>query len=214
MSERHKRMRHVGFFIFFGLTFLMLAMYYEHPTLSQLNLGVQKHIYDYAEGAYFLFFSRMTHLGSTSLYTILCILLIVAFLATKHYLGMAFVPLNLIGSALLNTWLKNIYLKPRPSVDHLVQASSYSFPSGHAMNGLVFYGLLSFLLNELIENIWAKGVTWLLSSTLILFIGLSRVYLGVHYPIDILGGYLAGSAWLALVLFIYSLLKEKFSLSL
>lgn len=105
-----------------------------------------------------------------------------------------------------NVLLKKMFTRPRPDVSgHLVQASGFSFPSGHAMGSILFYGTLILILPKLIKNKTMRVSLQTILGLLILLIGTSRVYLGVHYPTDILGGWLIGMTWL---LFSYPLFKK------
>ncbi|WP_025719100.1 phosphatase PAP2 family protein [Paenibacillus sp. 1-18] len=97
----------------------------------------------------------------------------------------------------LNTLIKEILQRERPALQHLVEAGGYSFPSGHAMISMGFYGTI-FAIWAIERQIRNRSLflPCFLGSLLILLIGLSRVYLGVHFPTDIAGGYLAGIIWL------------------
>lgn len=102
----------------------------------------------------------------------------------------------LIGSGVLNQTLKHIFERVRPDILPVIHAGGYSFPSGHAMGAICFYGILAYFAGLGLRN---KLLRWLLMLTAgfyILLIGLSRVYLGVHYPTDVLAGYAAGAVWL------------------
>ena len=94
-----------------------------------------------------------------------------------------FFALTMAISPLISNTLKNIIREPRPNINPLVMEKSFSFPSGHALNSMVFYLLLIYFLE--IRN---KYLAW----GIILLIGISRIYLRVHYPTDVLGGYLIG----------------------
>src|SRR5262245_27457641 len=102
------------------------------------------------------------------------------------------------GAGLLNQILKLTFQRVRPSLlpgpFHL---TSYSFPSGHAMGSIVCYGMLAFVAIRIMRNRSSQGLLALAALLLVLGVGLSRVYFGVHYPTDVLGGYLAGAIWLA-----------------
>ena len=100
------------------------------------------------------------------------------------------------GSILLNNVLKLYFDRPRPEVfDRLTHTASSSFPSGHAMSATVVYGTVGYLLARLHKRPWARAVTLLLAVTMILLICFSRLYLGVHYPSDVLAGIVIGLAW-------------------
>lgn len=101
-------------------------------------------------------------------------------------------------AGILNPLIKLLVMRDRPSLQHLVVETTYSFPSGHAATSMILYGTLIFLMPSLIKTReWAWMIQVLL-GLLILSIGASRVYLGVHYPSDILGGYSLSLFWLCL----------------
>ena len=103
----------------------------------------------------------------------------------------------LIGGALLSFLLKNLFQRARPDLWQVVAASGYSFPSGHAMVSLCFYGMAAFLVMREISSWRWRMAVLMLAAVVSLAIGISRIYLGVHYPSDVLAGYAAGSTWLA-----------------
>lgn len=108
-----------------------------------------------------------------------------------------FMALNIICSVILNNAIKFIILRPRPLEENrLIHASGYSFPSGHAMNGIVFYGFLVYLLYKMIKNKPLKYSLMILINIVVFLVGLSRIYLGVHYTSDVIAGYLFGFAYL------------------
>ncbi len=105
----------------------------------------------------------------------------------------------LIGSVIINTILKLIFARPRPEVfPPLAVEHSYSFPSGHTSTAMAFYGLLAVLLWRAHHRGWA-----LLSGGWVLAVAFSRVYLGAHYPSDVLGSLTLGVIWLFAVLIVH-----------
>ena len=141
----------------------------------------------------------LTALGGVSVLTLVTTL-VTFYLAASRRVGLAlFVAMSTIGGAIGGTVLKALFLRPRPSiVPHLVDVDSLSFPSGHALNSAVIYLTLGALLARAearrTVRIYVIGVAILLT----MLIGISRVYLGVHYPSDVLAGWCAGAAWAAL----------------
>jgi undecaprenyl-diphosphatase len=104
----------------------------------------------------------------------------------------------LLGGEALNAFLKRLIQRPRPLHSAIASTQSWSFPSGHAMESLIAYGMLAYMLFVL--GLWShrRRVDIALAATLlILLIGWSRIYLGVHYVSDVIGGYMGGSIWLA-----------------
>lgn len=114
--------------------------------------------------------------------------------------------INLIASYLINHVLKLIIRRPRPNVLRLANEKFYSFPSGHMTVSVAFYGLLIYLVYRFVDNKCLKWILITLLSILIVLIGISRIYLGVHYFTDIVGGIVIGSAYL--IVFINLFVKK------
>lgn len=103
---------------------------------------------------------------------------------------------NLIISTLLNQILKYIIQRPRPTEFRLIDESGYSFPSGHSMISAAFYGFFIYLIYKNVKNKYLKWGLVTLLSLLIILIGISRIYLGVHYTSDVLAGFLISISYL------------------
>ena len=109
----------------------------------------------------------------------------------------AFLLLTTIGGGLVDTAVKILVNRPRPEVDHPIQtAFGKSFPSGHAMSSLVCYGALLVLFLPALQRGLHRRIAVVATSLLILAIGGSRLFLGVHFVSDVIGGYVLGAAWL------------------
>jgi membrane-associated phospholipid phosphatase len=102
-----------------------------------------------------------------------------------------------VGGGILNQALKRIVQRPRPLHSSILSSASWSFPSGHAMESLIGYGMLAYLLLLLPEARAWRPVVVIGAASLILAIGFTRLYLGVHYFSDVVGGYAAGGIWLS-----------------
>ncbi|KEO84160.1 phosphatase PAP2 family protein [Tumebacillus flagellatus] len=113
------------------------------------------------------------------------------------------------GAAALNQLLKMIFHRPRPDLHRLIEITGYSFPSGHSMSAFAMYGVLTFLLWRHVPTRWGRALIVLLGIAMTLMIGISRIYLGVHYPSDVIGGYLAGGFWLGASIWVYQWLAER-----
>lgn len=105
---------------------------------------------------------------------------------------------NLIIITVLNQLLKRILQRPRPTEFRIIEETGYSFPSGHSMVSMAFYGYLIYLIYKYVENRYVKWISIVLFSILICSIGVSRIYLGVHYTSDVLGGFLVSISYLIL----------------
>ncbi len=134
----------------------------------------------------------LTHLGDPCAVTAFCLLLIVI-PKSRRTIALP-VSAAVILSFLLNLVLKAAFSRERPDVLRLVNESSYSFPSGHAMTNATLYTMLSLLLLEFIKPIPKKIALVVLCAALVVTIGFTRLYLGVHYAGDIIGGWMIGFA--------------------
>ena len=103
---------------------------------------------------------------------------------------------NLAIITVLNQLLKRIVQRPRPTEFRIVEESGYSFPSGHSMVSMAFYGYLIYLIYKYVKNKYLKWISIILLSILTCSIGISRIYLGVHYTSDVLGGFFISISYL------------------
>jgi undecaprenyl-diphosphatase len=150
------------------------------------------------------FVRRITHIGDSSAVIAFCLLLI-AVPKTRKTIALP-VSVSVILSAVLNIILKNIFVRQRPDILRLINETSYSFPSGHAMINGSLYTMLILLTFVYIKNTALKLALTFLCLGLTGAIGYSRVYLGVHYAGDVLGGWLIG---FALSLLVYLVWRDR-----
>ena len=138
----------------------------------------------------------------------LIILTIILFILIKNKkIGLS-IFMNLVIITGLNQILKHILQRPRPTEFRIIEETGYSFPSGHSMVSMAFYGYLVYLIYKYIKNKYIKWISITLLSILICSIGVSRIYLGVHYTSDVLSGFLISISYLV----IYISLINKFLL--
>lgn len=115
------------------------------------------------------------------------------------------VSIAVVSSLVLNTILKGIFARERPNILRLVSENYYSFPSGHAMVNMALYSILIIYAYKLIKNKKIRYTIYTVLTALILVIGFTRIYLGVHYAGDIIGGWLMG---FAVSLIVYMIMKK------
>jgi undecaprenyl-diphosphatase len=134
-------------------------------------------------------------LGSEVL-TVAFLLALAWLLWSRRYGAAVSLVLVVIGSQVLNNVLKLQFERPRPTpIPTFLPPQVWSFPSGHAMNSLAFYGFMAYLGWRLLAGPW-RGLCLAAAAVLVGLIGLSRIYLEVHYLTDVLAGYVAGFVWL------------------
>lgn len=123
----------------------------------------------------------------------LCLLLVPK---TRKHIGVPFAVISL-SSTVIYKAVKSLFERPRPELAvRLIEQGGFSFPSGHSMNCIVCYGLLIYLVRRYCPNRKAANALTVFFGALILLIGISRVYVGVHFPTDVLGGWSLGLAFL------------------
>lgn len=138
----------------------------------------------------------ITNIGGTiTLITLAGVSLLISIIKHKKEIGIAIVA-NLSISALLNTVLKHIIQRDRPIGYRLIDETGYSFPSGHSMNSMAFYGFMIYLIYKFVKNKYIKYIAITILSILIVSIGISRIYLGVHYTSDVIAGFLVSISYL------------------
>ena len=129
-------------------------------------------------------------------------LTIILFIIIKNKKIGLVIGINLITITILNQLFKFILQRPRPTEYRIINESGYSFPSGHSMISMAFYGFLIYLIYKYVKNKKIKYISITLISALIIFIGISRIYLGVHYTSDVLAGFLFSISYLIIYVLI------------
>ena len=123
-------------------------------------------------------------------------LTIILFIIIKNKKIGLVIGINLITITILNQLFKFILQRPRPTEYRIINESGYSFPSGHSMISMAFYGFLIYLIYKYINNKYLKSFLIFILSLLIIMIGFSRIYLGVHYTSDVIAGFLVSISYL------------------
>ena len=146
----------------------------------------------------------ITNIGGAKIVIVLTILAIILIKGLKNKL---FLLTGVAGTAGLNVVLKHIIQRERPNINRLIPETGYSFPSGHSMMSMAFYGMLIFLIYKYVKNIALKWTLIIILTILLATIGITRIYLGVHYPSDIIGGFLVSLTYLFILTEIYNKVK-------
>jgi membrane-associated phospholipid phosphatase len=202
----------------FGTIVLSLLVFGEladgigrNENLHRLDRTVAEAARPYISSAAATFFGAMTILGAGVTLSVVGALISVMLIAKRRFVELSAWILALAGSGLLNVTLKGWFMRDRPGDTPLL--SSWSFPSGHAMNSFVAYGMLVYIAYRVWPRSWLPAVT-AAAAVVVLLVGASRVVLGFHYFTDVIGGYAAGLAWLAVsVTFSEAALRRRARLS-
>jgi undecaprenyl-diphosphatase len=194
----------VGIFLLIGaavavagtLAFAELGEHIREGSTQQFDVAVLQWIGARHTPALTSLMTEVTPLG-TGAVVLVVVGVAAAFLwHTEHRLSARLLLASTAGSILLNNVLKLWFDRPRPTVFAWeTHAASSSFPSGHAMSATVVYGTVAYLLARLQKHRWSRALTLSAAVVLIALICATRLYLGVHYPSDVLGGIVVGLAW-------------------
>ncbi|HEY0769189.1 MAG TPA: phosphatase PAP2 family protein [Sphingobacteriaceae bacterium] len=219
----HLRSEELPYYITIGIALILFGVALDvfielTDELAENELGsfdntVSNYVVSFRSSSLTPFFRFMTDMGDRFAYIIITIALGgYLFLRHKNWKFIAQTVLVLLLSTVTNILLKSMINRARPAHEHLVQVNTLSFPSGHSMSAMAFYGFLTYLaIVSRIPMILKVVLTVVLIIT-ILSIGISRIYLGVHYPSDVAAGFLGGLIWVTfcIVVFeIFSLLRKR-----
>ena len=144
----------------------------------------------------------ISFLGST-LFLTAATIMVVAWFALRNWGREAkLFAITMIGASLLNTTLKLAFKRPRPiPFFNLTPPETYSFPSGHSLASCCFFAGLAAILSGRVKSRRARTIIWIAASIMFLLIGLSRIYLGVHYTTDVIAGFAAALIWILVIRF-------------
>lgn len=175
--------------------------------LARLDAGAHRALFD-AFGASPELGQAVTWFGNNNTLVGLVVLTAGALAATRRYWAAFRVVFASGVGGLVVKGLKALFQRARP-LDTVIPADGYSFPSGHAFASTVFYGMGLYLVWRLTDRPWARALAAVVLPALIVAVGLSRVYLNVHYLTDVAAGWLAGGAWLGASLLLVHFVETR-----
>lgn len=173
---------------FLALTFLVMGGYTQgfDTAFCEAVYGIRSRFLD-------IFMIAASWVASTKGATIIVLALVLLLVIQKRYNLAVFVAVVNGVSPLINTVLKETFERPRPEMSVMELTSSFSYPSGHSQAALVLFASIVVVVS-IVAPRYLKATIWV-SVTFVLIIGFSRIYLGMHYPTDVLAAYLVGAAW-------------------
>ena len=211
-AKHHKRSERIalvcGFLL--ALSALLLFAWIAEEMLegdtAQFDLRVTTLVHRHSTGQLTTLMKALTVLGSSLVMAPLAILTLVICYFKRDFDALKTLATTFAGALLFELLLKPAFHRARPvPFFDLPVPASFSFPSGHALFSFCFFATLAALLSARVTRPAAKFAVWLIALLLSLGIGFSRIYLGVHYPSDVLAGYAAGVVWVATVKFVNDL---------
>ncbi len=194
----------LGSLLFVGMTLAIAALFFFGWLASEMLEGDTHHfdetvrnlVHEFAFPALTFVMQTASFLGSTLFLTIFGVCVVIALYLRKHRRGAILFIITTVGASVLLVTLKLAFrrARPEPFFDTILPAS-YSFPSGHSLAAFCFYGALAEVLTTRTDKLWQQTLVWISAVIMILLIGISRIYLGVHHPSDVVAGYAVGLIW-------------------
>lgn len=173
--------------------FVLLAILMVTGNLQWFDDPIREWVYSIRNPALTEVLKVITYMGNWQTITLLCIVLLL-FRKTRLRYGVP-VSAGAIFVTIFNRIIKLIFKRPRPEESlHLIEEGGYSFTSGHSITSMVVFGLLIYLVGKYVKNRKAANILTAALAVPWIFIGLSRIYMGVHFPSDVLAGWALGAA--------------------
>ncbi|MBA8771007.1 MULTISPECIES: phosphatase PAP2 family protein [Staphylococcus] len=183
--------KRISLLLIFTLIFSVIAMFHESRIGKWIDNEVYSFIYSSESFISTSIFFGATQIGEVWAMITLSLIVVTLLMLYKYKIEALFFALTMIMSGVTNPILKNIFDRERPTLLRLIDISGFSFPSGHAMGATAFFGSLMFVAHRILKG-KSKAFVISASALFIILISSSRVYLGVHYPTDIIAGIVGG----------------------
>jgi undecaprenyl-diphosphatase len=188
--------------------FAWIAENVSHDRTEQFDQFVRMRIHEYASPGLTRAMIAISFVGGDGL-TIAAVVSLLLFLHFRWKRATLWLVVNILGALVLDLTLKYAFHRPRPAPFFVALPRTYSFPSGHALFSFCFYGMLAGLLMDRIKSRLEQILIWLAAAILVAAIGFSRVYLGVHYPSDVIAGYLTATLWVSTLIALDRMRSQK-----
>jgi undecaprenyl-diphosphatase len=169
---------------------------------QQFDTFVRTAVHQLATPGLTLLMQVFSFLGSVAAVTAMCLVAICVSVYCRRTRAAALLAITMLGVAVLDVALKHAFHRPRPAAFFGATPSTYSFPSGHALGSFCFYGMLAAILAARAGGWGSKFCVWTSAVVLVGMIGFSRIYLGVHYPSDVIAGYCVAAVWVGAIGFL------------
>ena len=217
-SRKRRLLEFLSLFLTLGMIAAIGSVVFLGWLADQVFEGDARHfddatraaVHTFASPTLTLFMRFMSFVGSTLFLTLATAGVIVWFALRKWGREAKLFALTMIGASLLNITLKLAFKRERPvPFFDLSAPESYSFPSGHSLASCVFFAGLAAILSGRIKRKRTRTIMWTTATIMFLLIGLSRIYLGVHYTTDVIAGFASAIIWILVVRFVEKELAKR-----
>lgn len=208
LARRFEPEEYLGLHLTVGLTISVGALWLfgaltedvlHHSAVTQFDVTILEWLHSNSSPAGMRIFEAITFLGSPLVLSILGIVIVIYFIRKRAWIFLTSWISALAGAGILDWLLKAAVQRPRPAYAvAILHGQSFSFPSGHALASLMAYGMTAYFVILLgVKKSKSRTVVICFATILIIAVGVSRLYLGVHYLTDVIAGYAAGVVWLS-----------------
>ena len=188
MKHKHTHYTYASFALLLFVALGYMVKFYPEA-LTGFDSNIQTWVRGGLPAGLTRFFKTITMLGNTPVQAIIAIVAVIWLYLRQYKAEAIFVGASGLLASILIVSLKYIYQRQRPSITHLVHASGYSFPSGHSLGTFMILGAIAIVLAQRLAKKESKIAVYGITGLLIFLVGLSRIYVGVHYLTDVLAGF-------------------------
>ncbi len=196
--------------IFLGIAFGYIATAVGNESIAHFDTAVIGFVQG-LEAPWLTSIMRVfTWIGSGYVVATIALIGFIVLYFVLRYRHQAFLLIAVIaGSVLLNSALKTYFKRERPVIHRIMDANGFSFPSGHSMMAFALYAIIAYIAWRNVKTTMSRVVLVLFTAFMIITIGTSRIYLGVHYPSDIVGGFAASALWVTIAISMFAYFQNK-----
>lgn len=196
--------------VFFGIVFGYIATAVGNESIAHFDTAVIGFVQGLEAPWLTTIMKVFTWIGSGYVVAPIALIGFIVLFFVLRYRHQAFLLIAVIaGSVLLNSALKNYFKRERPEIHRIMDANGFSFPSGHSMMAFALYAIIAYIAWRNVKTTMSRVVLVLFTTFMIIMIGTSRIYLGVHYPSDIVGGFTASALWVTIAISVYAYFQNR-----
>lgn len=193
----------LSYFLFAAVFAFAAKLTSEIKYLVKLDVIIQNLIVGLRIDSLTMALNAFTDLGDTKIMIFLTLAMVTLFFLRKSYIYSVGIALSIGIAEFISFMLKNAVNRHRPpEFINLVHESTASFPSGHTIAAVAFYGFLAYFFYKNVGNKFWRNISILLCGIIILLAGFTRIYLGAHWPSDVIASYILGGAWLGIIIWL------------
>lgn len=196
--------------IFSGIAFGYIAAAVGNESIAHFDASIIGFVQGLETPWLTMMMKIFTWIGSGYVVAPIALIGFIVLYFVLHYRQQALLLVTVVaGSVIFNSLLKHYFKRERPEIHRILDANGFSFPSGHSMMAFALYAIIAFIAWRNVQTWISRIVLLLFTAFMILIIGISRVYLGVHYPSDIVGGFLVSALWVTIATSVYAYFQNK-----